>query len=197
VNAEPIRVGREGTVERELVVRAQGGDHDAFARLVAGSIGRLTATARLILRDTVAAEDAVQDALVDAWRDLPGLRDPDRFAAWLNRILVRHCLDARRTRGRLGRIEVELPTLEPSVEDAQRRISIGDQLERGLRRLTPEQRTVLVLAYYLDLPLADAASALGIPVGTMKSRLNRAVAALRAALDADERSPIRAAEGAA
>ena len=184
-------------MDRELVLRAQEGDHDAFARLVAGSIGRLTATARLILRDPSNADDAVQDALVDAWRDLRGLRDPDRFGPWLNRILVRHCLDARRSRGRLGRFELDVATLEPSVEDAQRSVSVGDQLERGLRRLTPEQRTVLVLAYYLDLPLADAASALGIPVGTMKSRLNRAVAALRAAIDADDRSPVRSAEGAA
>jgi RNA polymerase sigma-70 factor (ECF subfamily) len=184
-------------VQRELVVRAQGGDHDAFARLVAGSLGRLNGTARLILHDPGQAEDAVQDALLDAWRDLRGLRDPDRFDAWLNRLLVRHCQDTRRRIARIGRFELREAGLERAGEDAQRAVALSDHVVSGLRRLTVDQRTVLVLAFYLDLPLADAAAALGIPLGTMKSRLNRAVAALRAAIEANERSSIRSAEGAA
>ena len=184
-----------GTVDRQLVIRAREGDHDAFARLAAASIGRLNGIARLILHDYALAEDAVQESLVEAWRNLRGLRDPDRFDPWLNRILVRSCQDARRRESRRGRLE--LPWLgndEPVSDDTLASIAAADQLERGLRLLTIEQRTVLVLAYYLDLSLADAAATLGIPTGTMKSRLNRSLAALRAALDADERRPARTVE---
>jgi RNA polymerase sigma-70 factor (ECF subfamily) len=182
-------------VDRQLVVRAQEGDHDAFSRLAAASIGRLNAIARLILHDYGAAEDAVQDAFVDAWRNLRGLRDPDAFDAWLTRILVRTCQDARRRASRRGRAEVPwLDEHEPAFDDAQVALAVADQLERGLRRLTIEQRTVLVLAFYLDLSQADAAATLGIPVGTMKSRLNRSIVALRAALDAEDRRPMQPAE---
>jgi RNA polymerase sigma factor (sigma-70 family) len=174
-------------MDPELVVQARQGDHDAFARLVAGSIGRLNAIARLILRDYALAEDAVQDAFVDAWRSLPGLRDPERFQAWLTRLLVRSCQDTRR---RARRRTLELPLLAsdgPDVPDHQATFAVIDQIERGLQGLTIDQRTVLVLTYYLDLPIAEAASALGIPSGTMKSRLNRAISALRATVDADDR----------
>ena len=181
-------------MDRDLVVRARDGDHDAFARLAAGSIGRLNAIARLILTDHSRAEDAVQDALVDAWRNLRGLRDPDRFDAWLSRILVRSCQDMRR-RDRRQRL-VEVPLLDPGQGsgDHQDSIANADQLERGLRRLTVDQRTVLVLSYYLDLSLADAALTLGIPLGTMKSRLSRAIDALRASIDATERPSAYPAE---
>ena len=175
-------------MDRELVIRAREGDHDAFARLAAGSIGRLNALARLIVHDYTIAEDAVQEALVEAWRSLRGLRDPDRFDAWLNRILVRSCQDARRREARQARVAVSWPTgHEPALEGSEAALATADRLERGLRRLTIDQRTVLVLTYYLDLPLAEAAATLGIPVGTMKSRMNRATAALRSAIDADER----------
>jgi RNA polymerase sigma-70 factor (ECF subfamily) len=188
----------DGAMSRQLVTRAREGDHDAFARLAAGSIGRLNAVARLILRDSIAAEDAVQDALVDAWRNLPALRDPDRFDAWLNRVLVRSCQDSWRRRSR--RALVELPLLtndEAPVDDVQTMTAESDALERGLRRLTVEQRTVIVLTYYLDLSLADVASTLGVPVGTVKSRLNRSVAALRASIEADERDVLRPVERSA
>jgi RNA polymerase sigma-70 factor, ECF subfamily len=182
-------------MDRQLVIRAREGDHDAFARLAAASIGRLNAIARLILHDYALAEDAVQEALVDAWRDLRALRDPDRFDAWLNRILVRACQDARRRESRRSRREFPwLATDQPALDDSQASVEIADRLERGLRRLTIDQRTVLVLAFYLDLPLADAAAMLGIPLGTMKSRLSGSIAALRAAIDADERRPVRSAE---
>jgi len=182
-------------MDREIVIRAQEGDHDAFGRLAAASIGRLNAIARLILHDHTAAEDAVQEALVDAWRDLRSVRDPDRFDAWLTRILVRACQDARRRVRRRGLMElqIDLPPVG-TFDDAQTAVANADRLERGLRRLTVDQRTVLVLAFYLDLPLAEAAAILGIPIGTMKSRLNRSLAAMRAAIDADERQPNRSAE---
>jgi RNA polymerase sigma factor (sigma-70 family) len=189
MNAEPIRVAAGGGMDRELVIQARGGDHDAFARLAAGSIGRLNAIARLILSDQSRVEDAVQDALVDAWRNLRSLRDPERFDSWLNRILVRSCQDMRRLDRRRRLIELPLADNDSGTGDLQASVAVTDQLERGLRRLTVDQRTVLVLSYYLDLSLADAAATLGIPVGTMKSRLSRAVDALRASIDATERLP--------
>ena len=115
-------------MDRELVVLAREGDHDAFARLVASSIGRLNAIARLILRDYGLAEDAVQDAFVDAWRSLPGLRDPDRFDAWLTRLLVRSCQDVRR---RARRRVVELPLLAVDVHDVDGLIGLADRLVGG------------------------------------------------------------------
>jgi RNA polymerase sigma-70 factor (ECF subfamily) len=181
-------------MDRALVERAREGDHEAFSSIVATSVGRLNAIARLTLGDRDLAEDAVQEAFVDAWRSLPGLRDPDRFEGWLTRVLVRTCQDARRRRSR--RRTIELPLLAdigPRVADHQAALAVSDSLERGLRALTVDQRSVLVLSFYLDLPIAEAASILGIPVGTMKSRINRAIAALRATVDADERPAVRTA----
>ena len=175
-------------------MRAREGDHDAFAQLVARSIGRLNAVARLVLNDYARAEDAVQDAYVDAWRDLRGLRDPDRFDAWLNRILIRACQNVRRRDRRRQTIELPLVIEGPALSDAQVDVANADLLARGLRRLPIEQRSVLVLTYYLDLPQAEAAATIGIPVGTLKSRLSRAINALRAELAADERRPHQRAE---
>src|SRR5207344_399019 len=111
--APPTRLA----MDRDLVVRARGGDRDAFARLAAAAITNLDAVARMITRDPERAKDAVQEALARAWRDLPGLRDPDRFDAWLRRLLVRACIDEfRRARSRV--IEVELTELHhPRVAD--------------------------------------------------------------------------------
>jgi RNA polymerase sigma-70 factor (ECF subfamily) len=133
--------------QRELVDRAGRGDHDAFAALVGASIARLEAVARLIVRDQELARDAVQDAYIRAWRDLPGLRDPERFDAWLHRLTVHSCLDAVRRRKRRP-IEVELsPIMSPSVGDETRGIADRDQIERGFRRLGADLRAVLVLHY--------------------------------------------------
>jgi RNA polymerase sigma-70 factor (ECF subfamily) len=181
-------------VDRELVIRAGEGDHDAFARLAASSIGRLNAIARLILSDPSAAEDAVQDALIEAWRDLRGLRNPDSFDAWLNRLLVRSCQDARRKARRRWSIELPAEFDRPDGADIQASIEIADYLDRGLHRLTVDQRAVLVLSFYLDMSQADAAAALGIPIGTLKSRISRALDALRAAIAADERRSLNRAE---
>ena len=175
---------------RELVIRARGGDRDAFSELASRSIGKLTAVARMILRDEYAAQDAVQEAFIDAWRSLPGLREPDKFEAWIRRLVVRSCFRLHGRRKRVGAAEIRLtPADEPAIPGVERQVGIHDQLERGLARISPEQRAVVVLVYYLDLPLADAAEAIGIPLGTTKSRLNRATQALRAALEADEREP--------
>ena len=175
---------------QELVVRARGGDQDAFTELAARSIGRLTAVARMILRDEYAAQDAVQEAFIEAWRSLPGLREPDKFEAWLRRLLVRACFKGLRRSKRAAALEIRLtPADEPAILGNERNLAIHDQLERGLARIPAEQRAAVVLVYYLDLPLADAAQAIGIPLGTTKSRLNRATQALRAAIEADDRVP--------
>ena len=180
------------------MIRARAGDRDAFSQLAARSIGRLTAVARLILRDEYAAQDAVQETFIEAWRSLPGLRDPDKFEAWSRRLLVRSCFKSGRRNRRAGAIEIRLtPADEPAVSGSERDLDVHDQLERGLARLSSEQRAAVVLVYYLDLPVADAAQAMNIPLGTAKSRLNRATQALRAAIEADDRGPARVAEGIA
>ena len=182
-------------MQRELVERARSGDHDAFTALAAAAIPRLDTAAWLILRDPEQAADAVQNALVRAWRDLPTLRNPDRFDAWLHRLLVRSCIDEAR-RLRRHRIDVELTTLDAAASaDHESTVADRDQLERGFVRLQPEQRAVIVLHHYLDLPLPDVAATLGIPVGTAKSRLHRALGLMRAALDADARAGLGVSEG--
>jgi RNA polymerase sigma factor (sigma-70 family) len=174
-------------MDRMLVAQARAGDRDAFARLAAASIGRLDAVARLITRDPDRAKDVVQETLARAWRDLPGLRDPDRFEPWLQRILVRASTDELRG-VRKRTIEVVLVDVHhPAVADPSSGVADRDALERAFRRLDPEERALVVLYHYLDLPLREAARALGIPEGTAKSRLARARDALRAALEADAR----------
>jgi RNA polymerase sigma factor (sigma-70 family) len=184
-------------VQRDLVERARGGDHDAFAALAGAAISRLDGAAWLILRDIEQAKDAVQNTLVRAWRDLPTLHDPDAFDAWLHRLLVRACIDEAR-RLRRHRVDVELFDLNaagPSIAGHESAVVNRDQLERGFHRLTPELRAVIVLHHYLDLPLPAVAASLGIPLGTAKSRLHRALGLLRAALDADARVRPEFAEG--
>ncbi len=177
-------------MHRHLVEQAMAGDHDAFAELARARIGRLYAIAVLILRDPGRAEDATQEALVAAWRDLSALRDPDRFDAWLRRLLVRACYRESRQARRHPTIDVHVPSIEPVVTDGSTALADRDEIERGFRRLGPEQRAVIVLHYYLGLPVPEVADALGIPVGTAKSRLHRATRALRSALDADARGPL-------
>jgi RNA polymerase sigma-70 factor (ECF subfamily) len=174
-------------MQRDLVERARKGDHDAFAELAGAAISRLDGAAWLMLRDAEQAKDAVQNALVRAWRDLPTLRDPDRFDAWLHRLLVNACIDEAR-RLRRHRLDVDLTTISiPVVDGVESAIVQRDQLERGFLRLEPEMRAVIVLHHYLDLPLPTVAATLGIPLGTAKSRLHRALGLMRAALDADAR----------
>jgi RNA polymerase sigma-70 factor (ECF subfamily) len=182
-------------MQAELVVRAQHGDREAFSTLASAASARLYATARLILRRPDRAEDAVQDALVEAWRDIRGLRDPDKLDAWLHRLLVRACHRQARRDGRRRVVEIAVSELEDTPSragafayDAARGYAERDEIERAFRRLTDDQRTLLALIYYADLCLADVSVAMGVPIGTTKSRHHRAMAALRAALAADERA---------
>ena len=176
--------------QRALVELARSGDHEAFASLVRDAAVRLDGAARLMLRDPEAAQDAVQDALIRAWRDLSGLRDPDRFDAWTYRLIVRSSTAEAR---KAGRANPTTPLL-PHDADASRApdeyaaIADRDQLERGFKRLTAEQRSVLVLQHYAGLSQAEIADVLGIPVGTAGSRIHYAARALRAAIEADIRS---------
>jgi RNA polymerase sigma-70 factor (ECF subfamily) len=171
--------------QRERIDRARRGDHAAFAELVDGSLRRLDAAARLILRDPDLAQDAVQDALIRAWRDLPGLREPDRFDAWLHRLTVNACLDLLRRRRRRP-IEVELsPIVARHPQDHASAFDQRELLDAALRRLEPGHRAVVALHYLLGMPLPEVATALGIPYGTAKSRLHYALATMRAGATAE------------
>jgi len=165
--------------QRELIDRARRGDHDAFAELVDVRLRRLDAAARLILRDPDLAQDAVQEALIRAWRDLPGLRDPDRFDAWLHRLIVNACLDlVRRRRRRV--IEVELSPIDsPMVPDASGTFAERERVDAALRGLDPGHRAVVALHYLLGMPLTEVAASLGIPHATARSRLHYALTAMR------------------
>lgn len=175
--------------QRDLVDRAKRGDHDAFALLVGAAIVRLDAAARLILRDPELARDAVQEGFLRAWRHLPGLRDPERFDAWLHRLVIHSCIDVTRRRRRRP-IEVELaPIHGQATSDVSSIIADRELLDVALRRLDPEWRAVVVLYYFLGMPLPEVAAALGIPLGTAKSRLHRSLAAMRVSIVADGRVP--------
>jgi RNA polymerase sigma-70 factor, ECF subfamily len=181
-------------MQRELVIRAKRGDHEAFTRLVDGSVDRLYTVANLILRDADRAQDAVQEALVSAWRDLAALRDPEAWDAWLYRLTVRSCYrQAKRDR---RRTLVEswampdagvVPGSDPSLPFDER-----DRLERELARLPVDQRAVIVTHFYLGFPISEVAEVLGIPVGTTKSRLSRGLEALRDAFAAEPDLPAHA-----
>jgi RNA polymerase sigma-70 factor (ECF subfamily) len=177
-------------MHRDLVERAMAGDREAFTELTRLSISKLYAIARLILRDSERAEDATQEALVAAWRQLAALRDPDRFDSWLRRMLVRACYREAGRDLRQRRIATLITTFPPVGPDPGLTIADQDELERGFSALRPEQRALLVLHYYLGLPLQETSEILGIPVGTVKSRLSRTTQQLRAALDADARLPL-------
>jgi RNA polymerase sigma-70 factor, ECF subfamily len=176
-------------MERRLVELAMRGDEAAFDLLI-GRIGDgMHSVARRILRDTTLAQDATQEALLDAWRNLPRLRDPDKFEAWAYRLLVNAChAEARRERRHRGNLRL-LPHDEPMVPDSDSHIAIQDQLDRAFRGLSVEHRTVVVLVHYLGQTPSEAAETMGTPVGTARSRLHYALAHLRSALDADARVP--------
>src|SRR5687768_15517643 len=146
---------------RNLVEAASRGDHEAFDALAAAAGNRLFAVARLILRSHDLAEDAVQEALVRAWQQLPSLRDPDRFDAWLYRLVVNACADQGRQLRRLSQQVRPIP-LHTSVSDDTGSVADREQLERGFSRLKPEQRAVVVLHYYSGFSAAEIAGMLGI-----------------------------------
>ncbi len=190
-------------LDRELVERAQRGDEAAFEALAARIGDRLYATAHHILRDTDQADDAAQQAMIDIWRELPRLKDPDRFQAWAYRIVVRAAYVESRRRNRwsprplsIGSVRpVRSPAGEPNpasdpparVPDYADRVADRDQLERGFRRLPIDHRAVVVLKHYAGLSNEEIAVALEIPEGTVRSRLYYSMKSLRAALEADAR----------
>jgi RNA polymerase sigma factor (sigma-70 family) len=188
------RAAAEATVDqRGLVERAGRGDHDAFAELARVAVVRLDQAARLILRDPEFARDAVQEGLIRAWRDLPKLRDPDRFDALLHRLTVNACIDQTRRRRRRP-IEVELtPIHAPAVTDTSGALADRDVVDGVLRHLDEGERAIVVLHYFLGMPLTEVAATLGIPVGTVKSRLHRALGEMRGAIVAESTTRPRGA----
>jgi len=175
-------------VNRELVVAAQRGDQVAFMDLVRARVDRLFAIARRILHDVDRAEDALQDALVIAWRDLPDLRDPDRFDFWIQRVLTNMCIEhARRNQRHAMRLEV-IHLAAHVARDELAGVVDRDVVDRAFRRLKPEERAVLVLRHYLGYEPAVIAEVLGMPGGTIRARLHHAHRAMRAAIDADARA---------
>src|SRR5215218_7672860 len=193
-----MRIGPTGAVcgsgmDVDLVVRAQGGDKGAYALVAAAIADRFLSVARRILRDRDLAEDATQQALLAIWQDLPRLNDPARFEAWSYRILVHACYaEGRRERRWAPNLRV-LRTDDSRADDGLIAVVDRDELERGFRRLTIDQRAVVVLYHYLDKPLDEIARILAIPVGTAHSRLHHAMRGMRAALDADARPTEREA----
>ena len=181
---------------RAIVAQAQQGDEEAFGALVREVGDRCIFIAHRILRDANLAEDAVQVALVQVWRELPALRDLDRFDAWTYRVVVNACADAGRQRRRFS---AEVRLLEPpaTAADASAEAADRDQLERGFRHLRPEQRAARVLHYYVGLPAREVADVLGVPVGTAKSRIHYGTEIMRAALDRDDRPVLKHRPGSA
>jgi RNA polymerase sigma-70 factor, ECF subfamily len=170
---------------RDIVERAMRGDREAFGVLVATTSDRMFAMATRILRDSYLAEDALQSALITAWRQLPTLRDPDSFEAWVRKLVVHACYaEARRRRAWATNVRV-LPVDGPASPDPTLTIVHRDALDRAFRRLTVEQRAVFVLHHHVGLRLVEIAETLGIPEGTARSRLHYATRTLRAALEAD------------
>jgi RNA polymerase sigma-70 factor (ECF subfamily) len=187
------RVAAAAVMQRELVDRAKRGDHDAFTRLVDGSVDRLYTVANLILRDADRAQDAVQEALVSAWRDLPALREPDAWDAWLYRLTVWSCYRHAKRDRRRSLIELQAMPDATSTHVPDHASPIIDRglLERELGRLPVDQRAVLVTHFYLGYPISEVAQILGVPVGTAKSRLNRGLTALRIAFSVEPEPPAR------
>ena len=181
-------------MDRQLVERAQRGDEDAFASLAGGVIDRLHAIAQHVLRDPDLAADATQQALLDIWRRLPQLRDPERFEAWACRIVVRAAYEESHRRS-LWRVRASALAETGAVAgrggttpDPAANVADRERLERGFARLSFEHRTVIVLKHYLGLDDREAADVLDVAEGTVRSRHFHALRALRAALDADARA---------
>lgn len=173
----------------DIVERARAGDHDAFSQLVQLDGDRCYAIAIGILRDRDRAQDAVQQAFLLAWRDLPGLRDPERFEGWLHRLLVRVCYEEARRHRRWNVRVVALPVDgpgEPGHGDSTLTVADRDALDRAFVGLSPEHRAVVLLHHHIGWTLPEVAEIVGVPVGTVKSRLHYATRAMRAALEPAE-----------
>ena len=175
-------------MDRALVDAARSGDEEAFASIARGSADRLFVVAQRILRDAGRAEDAVQQTLVTAWRELPRLRESERFEAWIHRILVNACYAEAKRASKWSANVVVLPVDGPASRDTTQDVVIRDALDRGFRRLPTEQRAAFVLHHYLGWSVAEIAANLGVPAQTIKSRIRYATSTLRAALEADART---------
>ena len=175
----------------ELVLRAQRGDHDAFTEIATALNSRLYRVALNLLSDVHLAEDATQHAIIEMWRNLPRLREPVKIESWAHRIVVNACRREGRRKSRWMQAITVTPEADPKAHQGFASVAHRDQLERGFRRLPDEQREVVVLHNYAALPLREVAEVLGVPVGTVSSRLSRAMSAMRAALEADDRLPNR------
>lgn len=190
-SVQPGRALEDRAVDRELVERAQAGDESAFAELAARIGDRMYAAAQHILHDTGRAEDAVQQALISIWRQLPRLSDPDHFQAWAYRIVVRAAYAEARHRRLWILRSAATPVERTFARDHAFAVADRDQLRRGFGRLPIDHRAVLVLKHFAGLSNAEIAEALGIPEGTVRSRLHHGIRSLRAALEADAREPAR------
>jgi RNA polymerase sigma-70 factor (ECF subfamily) len=178
-------------MDSALVTRAQEGDQAAFAEIATRSYGRLHSIAFAILRDRALAEDATQQAMLDAWRHLPRLRDPARFEAWTYRLTVNACYaEGRRAKRWLPNLVLD-GSVEPVAPDTVGGVADREQIERGFRQLSVDQRAVVVLRHLVGLPLEEVARTLGIPLGTARSRLYRALQSMRAVMEADGRATAR------
>jgi RNA polymerase sigma-70 factor (ECF subfamily) len=168
-------------VRERLVERARDGDESAFADLVDLDGDRCYAIAYRILRDVERAQDALQQAFLLAWREIPKLRDPERYGAWLHRLVVNACYEEFRRHRRWSANVLELPVDGPAIADTTVSIDDRDALERAVRTLSPEHRAVVVLHHHAGVPLASIAETTGVPLGTVKTRLHSATPILRGA----------------
>lgn len=175
-------------MDRALVERARDGDQEAYQALARSSARRLFLIAQRILRDSDAAEDAVQQTLVTMWRELPRLREPDNFDAWTYRIVTRNAV-AEAKRQKRHRSAVQIMHIEPASADGSAAVEARDAIDHAFERLSPEHRAVVVLRYYADMPIKEIAYAMGIPNGTVASRLHRAMADMRRAISDEPPGP--------
>ena len=177
-------------MDQALVIQARDGDRDAFEAVAHAIARRIYLVAYRILRDADQADDAVQTTLIAVWHDLPGLRDPERFEAWVDRLVVRNCLRLGRRPRRLGVTHVTLPDDLVGTTDAIADIATRDEIERGFSMLSVEHRAVLVLHHYLGLSHREIGDLVGIPAGTVGSRIHHATQRMRASLESDARTPL-------
>jgi RNA polymerase sigma factor (sigma-70 family) len=166
----------------ELIDRARKGDRDAFGALIEPVLARGFRLAFGVLGDRQAAEDAAQDAVVTAWRKLGNVRHGSPIEPWFLAIVANRCRKMWQQRNRRGAVP-DRESYGSLAGDVADRLDI----QQALKHLSPEQRLIVVLRFYYDLPLEESARIAGIPVGTAKSRLHRALASLRFDLSEVER----------
>lgn len=191
--AQTLRATVEPSPASDLVRRASRGDVAAFDELVASRLAQSLRLARAIVDSPADAEDVVQEAFVSAWRNLPRLREPDRFDAWFGRILVNTARTHVRRRGAVRPISIDRRHVDDGREDdtpgqhdpGLESVVSSDALGRAINRLTIDQRSILALHHLEERPVAQIAAVLGIPVGTAKWRLHAARQALERALEAE------------